>query len=126
MFNIQKHFYLALQLEKTKTKHFMDNLLSKIKNYKLDFHGDGSTYFGILIINWLLTAVTFGFYYPWAKAKKLQYLYNETTLNNSSFQFHGTGKEMFKGFLKALFIKNTLKGEKLYNSCLRISHNCNM
>ncbi len=80
----------------------MDNLLSKIKTYKLDFHGDGSTFFGIIIINWLLTVVTLGFYYPWAKAKKLQYLYGETSLNEDRFEFHGTGKEMFKGFLKAI------------------------
>lgn len=88
----------------------MDNLLSKIKNYKLDFHGDGSTYFGILIINWLLTAVTFGFYYPWAKAKKLQYLYGETSLNGDRFEFHGTGKEMFKGFIKVIGLFLVLGG----------------
>jgi uncharacterized membrane protein YjgN (DUF898 family) len=68
----------------------------------LTFNGDGGTYFGILILNALLTAVTFGFYYPWAKANKLQYLYASTELEGSRFAWHGTGKEMFKGFLKAV------------------------
>ncbi|CCG52048.1 Probable transmembrane protein of unknown function [Flavobacterium indicum GPTSA100-9 = DSM 17447] len=80
------------------------------KNYSLDFQGKGETYFGIIIINWLLTIITLGFYYPWAKEKKLKYLYGETTLNNSPFEFHGTGKEMFIGFIKALGIFVLLYG----------------
>lgn len=74
------------------------------KEYKLSFHGSGRTYFGIIIVNWLLTAVTLGFYYPWAKSNQLKYLYNATALNGDRFTFHGTGKEMFKGFIKALLI----------------------
>lgn len=72
------------------------------KSYWMDFHGKGEKFFGIIIINWLLTMVTLGFYYPWAKEKKLKFLYGETTLDNSPFEFHGTGKEMFKGFITAM------------------------
>ncbi len=86
----------------------IDSSSSKTKNYKLDFLGKGGDFFGILIINWLLTIVTLGFYYPWAKAKRLEYLYNATTLNENSFEFHGTGKEMFKGFIKAIAIFGVL------------------
>lgn len=68
----------------------------------LTFHGDGGTYFGILFLNGLLTIITLGLYYPWAKAKKLQYLYSSTEMEGSRFAWSGTGKEMFKGFLKAL------------------------
>jgi uncharacterized membrane protein YjgN (DUF898 family) len=82
----------------------MESNLSENKNYKLEFKGVGADFFGIIIVNWLLTALTLGLYYPWAKAKKLQYLYNVTKLNDSPFQFHGTGKEMFKGFIKAVLI----------------------
>lgn len=70
----------------------------------LKFHGNGGALFGILIVNFLLTVVTLGFYYPWAKAKRLKYLYAETELDNSRFSFHGTGPEMFKGFIKAIGI----------------------
>ncbi|CAN5400768.1 hypothetical protein BH11BAC1_BH11BAC1_26900 [soil metagenome] len=73
-------------------------------NYIPTYHGRGGDYFGIIIINWLLTAITLGLYYPWAKARKLQYLYSVTDLNDSRFSFHGTGAEMFKGFIKALLI----------------------
>lgn len=76
-----------------------------LKNrYPLNYNGKGSEYFGIIIINWLLTIITLGLYYPWAKARQLQYLYSSSFFNDDSFTFHGTGKEMFKGFIKALII----------------------
>lgn len=70
----------------------------------LKFNGSGGALFGILIVNFLLTVITLGFYYPWAKARRLKYLYAETELDNSRFTFHGTGAEMFKGFIKAIGI----------------------
>ncbi|MES2733816.1 MAG: DUF898 family protein [Bacteroidota bacterium] len=80
------------------------------KNYKLSFHGSGSSYFGVIIVNWLLIVVTLGLYYPWAKAKQLHYLYGSTALNEERFSFHGTGKEMFKGFIKAVIIFAAIYG----------------
>ena len=70
------------------------------KKYSLSFIGKGGELFGIQIVNLLLTVITLGFYYPWAKAKELKYMYGNTTLEGSSFEFSGTGEEMFKGFLK--------------------------
>src|SRR3989339_478839 len=82
----------------------MENLNSLKQDYKLSFHGKGSEYFGIIIVNWLLTIITLGFYYPWAKAKQLRFLYGSTALKDDRFAFHGTGVEMFKGFIKAILI----------------------
>jgi uncharacterized membrane protein YjgN (DUF898 family) len=70
----------------------------------LKFNGSGGALFGILIVNFLLTVITLGFYYPWAKSKRMKYLYAETELDGSRFTFHGTGAEMFKGFIKAIGI----------------------
>lgn len=77
------------------------NELQPIKpsRFKLKYFGDGSTYFGIVILNLLLTIVTLGLYYPWAKAAYRKYSWNELEMKGSRFTFHGTGKEMFKGFL---------------------------
>ncbi len=69
---------------------------------ELSFHGNGSKYFGIIIVNMLLMIITLGLYYPWAKSDKLKYLYGEAEFNGSRFAFHGTGKEIFKGFLKLM------------------------
>jgi uncharacterized membrane protein YjgN (DUF898 family) len=70
----------------------------------LKFNGSGGALFGILIVNFLLTVITLGLYYPWAKAKRMKYMYAETELDGSRFTFHGTGPEMFKGFIKAIGI----------------------
>ena len=88
----------------------MENELPDLKNYKLSFHGQGKAYFGIIIVNWLLTIVTLGFYFPWAKAKNLKYLYGSTALENDRFTFHGTGREMFVGFIKAIVIFGLIYG----------------
>jgi uncharacterized membrane protein YjgN (DUF898 family) len=72
--------------------------------YRLKFYGEGGSLFGINIVNAILTAISFGFYYPWARAKLLKYYYSETEFAGSRFEFLGTGKEMFKGFIKAMAI----------------------
>jgi len=72
------------------------------QNYRLEFFGKGSDYFAIMIVNWLLTLFTFGLYYPWARAKRLSYVYSQTSLNDDRFHFSGTGKEMFRGFIKVI------------------------
>ena len=74
--------------------------MNEKKNYQLKFEGDGKEYFGIVIINWLLTLVTLGLYYPWAKEKTTKYTYGVTSIDGNHFSFHGTGKEMFIGMLK--------------------------
>lgn len=74
------------------------------KNYQLEFKGEGGQLFAILIVNWLLTIVTLGLYYPWAKAKVLQYMYANTELEQHPFAFYGTGKEMFIGFIKGIVL----------------------
>lgn len=68
----------------------------------LKFNGDNSKAVGMFIINQLLTLVTLGIYYPWAKATTLKYTYGESEYLGTRFEFHGTGKEMFIGFLKAI------------------------
>ena len=88
----------------------MEKTLQGTTGYQLQFNGNGNDFFGVIIVNWLLTIVTLGLYYPWAKARRLQFLYGETSLNGDSFSFHGTGKEMFKGFIKAIFLFGLLYG----------------
>lgn len=88
----------------------MDNQSSGLKRYQLGFYGKGSELFGIIIVNWLLTILTLGFYYPWAKARQLSYIYGSTSFENDRFTFHGTGKEMFIGYIKLLGIIVVLFG----------------
>jgi uncharacterized membrane protein YjgN (DUF898 family) len=82
----------------------------EIISNKAKFYGEGGKYLGIMVVNLILTVVTLGIYYPWARAKALQYLYGETEFAGNRLTFHGTGKEMFKGFIKAVVIVGILYG----------------
>jgi len=73
-------------------------------NYSLRFLGKGFELFKIQLVNLILQIFTLGLYYPWAKANTLQYLYSHTTLQDHPFAFTGTGKQMFKGFIKAMIL----------------------
>jgi len=53
------------------------------------FTGTGAGYFGIWIVNLLLTIVTLGIYSAWAKVRRLQYFYRHTEVAGSTFDFHG-------------------------------------
>jgi uncharacterized membrane protein YjgN (DUF898 family) len=66
------------------------------------FMGSGGALFGIHVVNVLLTLVTLGVYFFWAKVKVRAYLMSETEFEADRFAYHGTGGEMLRGFLKAL------------------------
>jgi uncharacterized membrane protein YjgN (DUF898 family) len=71
---------------------------------RLSFHGVGGSLFGIHIVNVFLTIVTLGIFYFWGKARVRRYLWSQTAIAGDRFAFHGTGREMFLGFLKAVLI----------------------
>ena len=70
-------------------------------NHRFYFTGKGLRYFGIWATNVVLTVITLGLYYPWAKVAMRKFLWNETVLNEDRFVFHGTGMEIFRGFVIA-------------------------
>lgn len=68
----------------------------------LQFNGKASEYFGIWIVNVLLTIVTLGIYAPWAKVRTKRYFYGNTLLANSPFDFVANPMTILKGYLIAL------------------------
>jgi uncharacterized membrane protein YjgN (DUF898 family) len=68
----------------------------------LRFTGRGSQYFGIWIVNLLLTILTVGIYSAWAKVRRIQYFYRHTELAQSGFDFHGSPVKILIGRLIAL------------------------
>lgn len=68
------------------------------------FYGDGSTLFGIWIVNVLLSLVTLGIYSFWGKTKVRKYLWGQTEFMGERFVYHGTGMELFIGALKVIGI----------------------
>lgn len=63
----------------------------------IEFTGSGSEYFRIWIVNLLLTLVTLGIYYPWAKVRRLRYFYGNTLIAGHALDFHGEPKKMLRG-----------------------------
>lgn len=70
----------------------------------LFFHGTGGSLFGIHIVNMFLTVITLGIYYFWGKTKVRNYLWSQTDFAGDRFAYHGTGKELLIGFLKAVLV----------------------
>jgi uncharacterized membrane protein YjgN (DUF898 family) len=68
----------------------------------IEFTGTGSEYFRIWIVNLLLTIVTLGFYYPFAKARRLRYFHGNTLVGGHALGFHGDPWKMLRGFVLML------------------------
>jgi uncharacterized membrane protein YjgN (DUF898 family) len=71
---------------------------------RLFFHGTGGSLFGIQIVNIFLMLLTLGIYSFWAKVRVRRYLMSQTEFEGDRFAYHGTGKELLIGFLKAMLI----------------------
>ncbi|MBL8323884.1 MAG: DUF898 domain-containing protein [Rubrivivax sp.] len=63
------------------------------------FVGSGSEYFRIWIVNLLLTLVTVGLYYPFAKVRKLRYFHGATEVGGHALGFHASPWVMLRGYL---------------------------
>ena len=68
------------------------------------FHGNGGTLFGIHVVNVLLTIVTLGIYYFWAKTRIRAYLSGQTEIEGDRFAYHGTARELLLGTIKAVLV----------------------
>lgn len=71
---------------------------------RIKYFGKGSEFAIVYFKNIILTLITLGLYYPWAKVEILKYHYQSSELDGSRFQFHATGMEVFRGFIKIYVI----------------------
>jgi uncharacterized membrane protein YjgN (DUF898 family) len=70
----------------------------------LEFRATGGEYFRIWIVNLLLTIITLGIYSAWAKVRRLRYFYGSTSLDGTSFEYHGRPIAILKGRLIAVSV----------------------
>lgn len=68
----------------------------------VEFRGNGSEYFGIWIVNLLLSIVTLGIYSAWAKVRTNQYFYSNTLVDGHSFGYHAVPIQILKGRILAI------------------------
>ena len=61
------------------------------------FSGEGRDYFGIWVVNLLLTVLTLGIYSAWAKVRRMHFFYRHTSLAGAAFDYHGEPLSILKG-----------------------------
>ena len=64
---------------------------------RIRFTGSGTEYFGIWIVNVLLSVVTVGVWTAWAKVRRLRYFNGRTLVLGDPLEYHATGWMIFKG-----------------------------
>lgn len=76
-------------------KKTSNSAVSRLERF--EFRGNGSEYFGIWIVNILLSIFTLGVYSAWAKVRNKQYFYGNTYLDGSSFEYTAQPVQILKG-----------------------------
>lgn len=74
------------------------------KRNDLEFNGSGKEFFGIWIVNILLTICTLGIYSAWAKVRTTNYFYGNTKLSGSSFSYTASPIAILKGRILAFIL----------------------
>ena len=87
--------------------------MSDIKTTQVEFTGKASEYFGIWIVNLLLSLLTLGIYSAWAKVRRKKYFYHHTQIDQVGFDYHAKPLSILKGRLIAfaLFLAYAFGGE---------------
>jgi len=68
---------------------------------RLRYHGTGGALLGLVLVNALLSVITLGIYSFWGRTKVRAFHYSHTEMDGDRFAYHGTGRELFVGALKA-------------------------
>jgi len=68
------------------------------------FTGKAGEYFGIWIVNLLLSIVTLGIYSAWAKVRRKKYFYNNTLIDGVGFDYHASPIAILKGRIIAVVL----------------------
>ena len=60
--------------------------------------------FRIHLVNYFLTIITLGFYRFWARTRIRRYIWSHVEFEGARFEYTGTAKELFFGFLSVFFV----------------------
>ncbi len=69
------------------------------KQVPFEFKGTGGEYFKIWIVNVVLSILTFGIYSAWAKVRRKQYFYGNTSVTGDAFRYLADPVKILKGRL---------------------------
>jgi len=83
-------------------KKIGENMSSDNQEVAIEFKGTGLEYFKIWIVNLILSILTLGIYSAWATVRTKRYMYGNTLLEGSSFEYHASPITILKGRLIAI------------------------
>ncbi|MFA3920047.1 YjgN family protein [Ruegeria hyattellae] len=72
---------------------------SNLSKARFEFRGSAREFFGIWIVNLLLSILTLGIYSAWAKVRTKKYFYQNTYVAGRNFDYHATGLQIMFGRL---------------------------
>jgi uncharacterized membrane protein YjgN (DUF898 family) len=75
-----------------------------LRRHQFEFRGTGGEYFGIWIVNLLLTIITLGIYGAWAKVRTWRYFYANTFIGDHPLDYHASPVRILIGRLIAIGI----------------------
>lgn len=75
-----------------------------MQRHGFDFTGTGREYFGIWIVNVMLTILTLGIYSAWAKVRRQRYFYGNTRLAGAGFDYHARPIQILIGRIVVLSV----------------------
>lgn len=78
--------------------------LVRIEDEHLRYDGLDGAFIKLHIANLLLTLVTLGIYRFWARTRERRFVWGATSFLGDRFEYTGTGRELFVGFLKVILI----------------------
>jgi len=78
--------------------------INRPQSSAVTFEGTASEYFGIWIVNVILSIITIGIYSAWAKVKRETYFKSNLFIGKYNFGYHATGFQIFKGRLIAFLV----------------------
>ncbi|MDC8446121.1 MAG: DUF898 domain-containing protein [Nitrosomonas sp.] len=75
-----------------------------LTTHRIAYDGQTGQVYKIWLLNIVMNIFTLGIYSFWGKTRLRQYVAGAFKLNKDRFEYTGTGKELFIGFLKAMLI----------------------
>lgn len=99
-----EHGSPTMSVNPTEQAVISDTQQPTFRTSTVEFSGQGGEFFGIWIVNILLTILTLGIYSAWAKVRTQQYFYGHTKVDGHAFRYLATPIQILKGRLLAFAV----------------------
>jgi uncharacterized membrane protein YjgN (DUF898 family) len=84
----------------------------------IEFHGSGSEYFRVWVVNIALTIATLGVYSAWAKVRNKQYFYGNSFIAGASFEYTANPLNILKGRVLVLMVFVTYNAASVFQPAM--------